>query len=173
MPSEEAQRVFRQIDTVGRGYITFGKCRPGAFSPASSYFHWSKSCLTTCHWRHMGEEEVWLLLILNLSTRWGQVVSVMPQLHFSPGERTPSTHWIGGWVGLRACLDAGTRIKILCPCRGSNPNCPARNQTLYCLSYRYSPFSVEVCEIKTRSKVFRLFSCILEKMALLFGYTHF
>lgn len=26
MPSEEAQRVFRQIDTTGRGYITFGKC---------------------------------------------------------------------------------------------------------------------------------------------------
>ena len=26
MPSEEALRVFRQIDTTGRGYITFGKC---------------------------------------------------------------------------------------------------------------------------------------------------
>lgn len=26
MPSEEALRAFRQIDTTGRGYITFGKC---------------------------------------------------------------------------------------------------------------------------------------------------
>ena len=26
MPSEEALRVFRQIDMTGRGYITFGKC---------------------------------------------------------------------------------------------------------------------------------------------------
>jgi hypothetical protein len=39
-----------------------------------------------------------------------------------PGTRypVPGTHWIGGWVGLRAGLDAGARIKILCPCRGSN-----------------------------------------------------
>jgi len=32
MPSEEAQRVFRQIDTGGRGYITFGKYGSGEFS---------------------------------------------------------------------------------------------------------------------------------------------
>jgi hypothetical protein len=43
--------------------------------------------------------------------------------------------WIGGWVGLRAGMDAGARIKILCLCRGSNPDRPARSQTLYCLSY--------------------------------------
>jgi len=24
---------------------------------------------------------------------------------FTSGERTPSTHWIGGWVGSRSCLD--------------------------------------------------------------------
>jgi hypothetical protein len=55
-----------------------------------------------------------------------------------PGERTPGTHWIGGWVGPRAGLDAGARRKILCPCWGSNPDHPARSQTLYCLSYRGS-----------------------------------
>jgi hypothetical protein len=25
--------------------------------------------------------------------------------HFTPGERDPGTHWIGGWVGPRASLD--------------------------------------------------------------------
>jgi hypothetical protein len=30
------------------------------------------------------------------------------------------------------------RRKILYPCRGSNPDRPARSQTLYCLSYRGS-----------------------------------
>jgi hypothetical protein len=41
-----------------------------------------------------------------------------------PGERTPVTHCTGGWVGLRAGLDTEARGKILCLCRGSNPDCP-------------------------------------------------
>jgi hypothetical protein len=31
-----------------------------------------------------------------------------------PGERTHGTHWIAGWVGLRAGLDTEAREKILC-----------------------------------------------------------
>jgi hypothetical protein len=31
-----------------------------------------------------------------------------------PWERTPGTHWIGGWVGPRAGLDTEDRGKILC-----------------------------------------------------------
>jgi hypothetical protein len=69
------------------------------------------------------------------------VVSVTPRPRFTPRERTPGTHWIGVWVGPRAGLDAGARRKILCPCRGSNPDRPARSQTLYCLSHRGSPNS--------------------------------
>jgi hypothetical protein len=83
----------------------------------------------------MRGEEVQLLLILNLGTKWGWVVSVTPWPRFTPGERTPGTHWIGGSVGPRAGLDAGARRKILCLCRGSNPGLPVRSQTLYCLSY--------------------------------------
>jgi hypothetical protein len=64
----------------------------------------------------------------------GWVVSVTPRPSFTPGERTPGTHWIGGWVVPRAGLDASVRRKILCPCRGLNPDRPARSQTLYWLS---------------------------------------
>jgi hypothetical protein len=28
---------------------------------------------------------------------------------FTPKERAPGTHWIGGWVGPRAILDAGVK----------------------------------------------------------------
>jgi hypothetical protein len=41
-----------------------------------------------------------------------------------PREKTPGTHWIGGWVGPRAGLNTGARRKILCPCRGSNLDRP-------------------------------------------------
>jgi hypothetical protein len=45
----------------------------------------------------------------DLSTRWGQVVSVAPRPHFTSGERTSGTHLIGDWVELRAGL--GTEAK--------------------------------------------------------------
>jgi hypothetical protein len=44
---------------------------------------------------------------------WG--VSVTPRPRFSPGERIPSTHCTGGWVGPRACLNTEARGKILSP----------------------------------------------------------
>jgi hypothetical protein len=40
---------------------------------------------------------------------------------FSPRERATGTHWIGGWVGPRAVLDAVVKRKIPSPCRDSNP----------------------------------------------------
>jgi hypothetical protein len=72
---------------------------------------------------------------IQLGTRWGWVVSITSQPRFTPGERTPGTHWTGDWVGPRAGLDAEARRKILCFCRGSNPGRPVRSQSLYWLSY--------------------------------------
>jgi hypothetical protein len=60
-----------------------------------------------------------------------------------PREKTPGTHWIGGWVGPRAGLDADAREKILCLCQVSNPGHPVRSQTLYCLSYPGSNLLLE------------------------------
>jgi hypothetical protein len=51
-----------------------------------------------------------------------------------PGERTPGTHWTGGWVGPRAGLDTKARGKILLPLPGiesPSPDRPVRSQTLY------------------------------------------
>jgi hypothetical protein len=43
---------------------------------------------------------------------------------FTPRERTPGTHWIGGWVGPRSVLDAVKKRKIPSPRRESNPRTP-------------------------------------------------
>jgi hypothetical protein len=44
--------------------------------------------------------------------------------HFTSRERAPGTHWIGGWVGPRAFLDAVVKRKISSLCRESNPRAP-------------------------------------------------
>jgi hypothetical protein len=85
------------------------------------------SCPATCHGGTCS--------YLHLGTRWRWVVSITPRPRFTPGERIPGTNCTRGWVGPRAGLDAETRRKILCPCRGSNPGHPVRSQSLYCLSY--------------------------------------
>jgi hypothetical protein len=36
-------------------------------------------------------------------------------------ERTPGTHWIGGWVGLRTGLGTEDRVKIICLCWDRTP----------------------------------------------------
>jgi hypothetical protein len=41
--------------------------------------------------------------------------------HFTSRERA---HWIGGWVGPRAILDAVVKRKIYSPCQESNPRTP-------------------------------------------------
>jgi hypothetical protein len=71
----------------------------------------------------------------------GLVISITPKPRFTSGEKTPDTHWVGGWVGFDAGLDTDVRGKILCPCRRSNHSRPVCSQTLHLLSYQ----APEVC----------------------------
>jgi hypothetical protein len=43
---------------------------------------------------------------------------------FTPKETATGTHWIGGWVGPRAVLDAVVKRKIPSPRRESKPRTP-------------------------------------------------
>jgi hypothetical protein len=61
--------------------------------------------------------------ILDSGTRWLRVVSVTLRSLYSQGE-APGTHWIGGWVGPRAILDAMMKRKFLSLRRESNPRTP-------------------------------------------------
>jgi len=52
-----------------------------------------------------------------------EVIGPSRSVRFTPSERSPVAHWIGGWVGSRACLDAVAKRKnsIIAPCQESNP----------------------------------------------------
>jgi hypothetical protein len=59
---------------------------------------------------------------------------------FIPREGAPGTHWIGGWVGPRAILDAVVKRKIPSPHRESNP----RTAIVQTIAQCYTNFSFHV-----------------------------
>jgi hypothetical protein len=50
----------------------------------------------------------------------GEWSASRPTCRFTPRERAPGTHWIGGWVGYRVGLDTVLMRKFPSPCRDSN-----------------------------------------------------
>jgi hypothetical protein len=58
------------------------------------------------------------------STLYGGEWSASRPGRFTLSERAPGTHWIGGWVGPRAILDAVVKRKIPSPRRESNLRTP-------------------------------------------------
>jgi hypothetical protein len=67
--------------------------------------------------------EVQLQSFLTSALDGGEWSASQPAL-FTPRERAPGTHWIGGWVGSRAVLDAVVKRKIASFRRKSNPRPP-------------------------------------------------
>jgi hypothetical protein len=51
----------------------------------------------------------------------GGKLSASRSYRFTPGGTAHSTHWIGGWVGLRTTVDAMENTNMFCSCRNSNP----------------------------------------------------
>jgi hypothetical protein len=70
--------------------------------------------------------------------------------HFTPGEISPGSHWIGGWVNLRAGLDDVEKRKFLTlPGLELRPlGRPARSPSLYRLRY---PGSLRTAHKKVKS----------------------
>jgi hypothetical protein len=69
--------------------------------------------------------------ITDLSTRWRWVVSFTLRSLYPQGKTPLVTHWLGGWMGLRADLDAVVKRKIPSPFQDSNSHYPVRSPTLY------------------------------------------
>jgi hypothetical protein len=76
--------------------------------------------------------------VLTLALDGGDSSASQPG-RFTSAEKASGTHWIGGWVGPKAGLDAVEQRKIYCPCRESNPGRPARSPSLYRLSHPNYP----------------------------------
>jgi hypothetical protein len=69
--------------------------------------------------RQEGEKKQ-LLLILDVDIRKGEWSASRPGRALFPG-MDPGTHWIGGWVGLRAGLDTEARGKSFVPAGDRTP----------------------------------------------------
>jgi hypothetical protein len=69
-------------------------------------------------------------------------MEVSGQLHapatLPPRERDPGTHWVGGWVGPRAALDAVVKWKIPSPRRESK----SRTSIVQPLAQRYTNWTI-------------------------------
>jgi hypothetical protein len=69
-----------------------------------------------------GGEDVQIHIFLTSALSGGEWSGSCPG-HFTPGETTPGTHWIGGWVDPRASLDDVEKRKFLTlPDSNSDPS---------------------------------------------------
>jgi hypothetical protein len=76
----------------------------------------------------------------HLGTRWRWVVIFTPRLLY-PREKSPGTHWIRGWVGPRASLEAVEMRKVLY-LPGTKPGLPARRYTSWAIPTSVIPYSM-------------------------------
>jgi hypothetical protein len=79
--------------------------------------------------------EEWRYISTHFSTSALDGVEWLASIHrrFTPRKRASSTHWIGGWVGPRAVLDAAAERKTHSPpgVEPQNPEHPVRSPALY------------------------------------------
>jgi hypothetical protein len=72
---------------------------------------------------------------------------------FNPRESAPNTHWIGGWVGRRAVLDAVVEKKILSPRRESN----LRTTIVQPVAQHYTDWAITALSRKKETFQLRIF----------------
>jgi hypothetical protein len=95
-------------------------------------------------------------------------MEVSGELHapnrFTFKERAPNTHWIGGWVGFRAGLEAVEQKKVSCPAGNLTPSVQtaARHYTDGAMQ-EYSNLHTENISYKSRGSVSKLCLCVCDR----------
>jgi hypothetical protein len=88
------------------------------------------------HHKGVREVDVYIQIFLNSALVETECSATRPG-RFTPGERAPSTHWMGGWLGLRTGLDDVEKRKFLTllGLELQHLGRPARSQSLHRLRY--------------------------------------
>jgi hypothetical protein len=110
--------ILQPRKLLGRTFLTHYRC----------FFK-----LSTSPWRRI-EEWMYSSTHYLISALDGGEWSVSRPVRFTPRERAPGTHWIGGWVGPRFVLGAVVKRNIPSPRRELNLKTPTA-WSLYRLSY--------------------------------------
>jgi hypothetical protein len=153
----------RYFGLINLWFIFFPRCKISCFmyvqSSCLNYLH-KVETNKVVHLRHVWEE-VYLLLILDLGTKWGWVVSVTPWPRFTPWEKISCAHWIGdGWASElfwkqrleeKSFASAGDRIPVFHFVVGYSTDWATPNRTyLYTNLYQISGSLVMQCFGKHR-----------------------
>jgi hypothetical protein len=101
--------------------------------------------------------------ILDLGTKWGEWSASRPGC-FTPRERSSGTHWIGGWVGPSAVLDAVVKRKIPSPRRESNPRTPI----VQSVAQRYTDWAINGSVGDYEDNINQFKHCIYKIIKILF-----
>jgi hypothetical protein len=98
-----------------------------------------------------GGVDVWIHIFLT-SELDGAEWSASRLCRFTPGERAPDTHWIGGWVDASAGLDDMEKWKFLPPpgLKLRPLGRPARRQSLHRVRYPSSQQREKQCQYRNR-----------------------
>jgi hypothetical protein len=99
--------------------------------------------LSTSPWRRIGEWRHRSTHSVTSALDGGEWLTSRPY-RFTPRERAPGTHYVGGWVGPRAVLDAVVKRKIPIPRRKSDPRTP----TVQPLAQRYTDWAITALTAK-------------------------
>jgi hypothetical protein len=121
----------------------------------SDIFPWGKSkVVPVLNWapRHEDVLREWRYSSTHCVTSaldGGECLATRPG-RFTPRERSPGTHWIGGWVVSRAVLDAVVKRRIPSPRRESNP----RTTIVQPVAQRYTDWAITVVPLRLWDRYF-------------------
>jgi hypothetical protein len=95
-----------------------------------------------------GGMEVEMYIFLTSALAGGEWSAACP-CHFIPRERTPGTHWIGGWVGPRAGQDDVEKILDPTGTQTLNPRSSSPQPVATLLSQRHTDNLITYCKFHT------------------------